>query len=218
MKTNTLIRIVYLLCLVSLASCVAPGNPAVREARGKFNSRRTIAQGTIGGALLGAAIGAAIGATQGNGDRNDIARGAAFGALAGGVAGNVYGRNVAQQRQAYAVREGALDNAIANASSTRKAASEFNHALAGQLKKARADKSTTAGTVADAQAVLSSVNREIARQRSALDSARTAGLSTRDQHRLQTEISGLEGERRQLQSNIDRLAAPASPAGLAGAR
>jgi hypothetical protein len=207
MKYLRLIRYISLLTAASVYSAgAATGDPQVRRARQKFESRNTYAQGILGGAAIGAGIGALLGALSAAARNGDIGKGAGAGALigagAGGIAGKQYADEKVRQRRAYLAREQALDNAIKNARSTRLAAREFNHVLAARLRNAQ--QQSAPGTLADARSVQSALNREIVRQRQVLAKR---DLTQEDRGKLGEEIEGLIREQQQLQSNVNRLSA-----------
>jgi hypothetical protein len=182
----------------------ATGDPTVQRARAKFESRKTYAQGITAGAVIGATIGAFIGGLYTARHGGNVGQSAGVGALLGGgagaVAGGQYADQKVKQRREYLARENALENAIKNAKSTRLAANDFNRVLAGRLRQAQ--QQSRAATLADARAVQSALNREIARQRQMLASIDT---SAPNRSALNAEIQGLVQEQRQLQSNIDRF-------------
>lgn len=205
MKSPTLFQCISLITAVALHNAsAATGDPTVRRARAKFESRNSYAQGVIGGATIGAAIGALLGGLYAASRKQNVAQGAGIGALigagTGGIAGHQYADQKVRQRREYLAREQALENAIKNSRSTRLAANDFNRVLASRLRDAR--QQSRAGTLADARAVQSALNREIARQRQTL--ANTA-MSGPNRSELSAEIQGLVKEQRQLQSNIDRF-------------
>lgn len=205
MKSPTLVRCISLVTVVSLATAnAATGDPTVRRARAKFESRKTYTQAIVGGAVIGAAIGALIGGIYAARHGGNVGQTAGLGALFGGGTGAVAGRHYAdqkvKQRREYLARENALENAIKNTKSTRLAANDFNRVLAGRLRQAQ--QQSKAGTLADARAVQSALNREIARQRRTLASL---DMSASNRSALNAEIQGLVKEQRQLQSNIDRF-------------
>ena len=205
MKSPTLFRCISLITAVALHNAdAATGDPTVRRARAKFESRNTYAQGVIGGATIGAAIGAILGGLIAASQKQNVAQGAGVGALigagTGGIAGHQYADQKVRQRREYLAREQALENAIKNSRSTRLAANDFNRVLASRLRDAR--QQSRAGTLADARAVQSALNREIARQRQTLANTVMSGPNRSE---LNSEIQGLVREQRQLQSNIDRF-------------
>jgi hypothetical protein len=205
MKSVTLVRCISLITAVALPTAnAATGDPTVRRARAKFESRKTYTQGIVGGAMIGAAIGALIGGLYAARHGGNVGQSAGFGALLGGgtgaVAGGQYADQKVKQRREYLARENALENAIRNARSTRLAANDFNRVLAGRLRQAQ--QQSKAGTLADARAVQSALNREIAHQRRTLASL---DMSASNRSALNAEIQGLMKEQRQLQSNIDRF-------------
>jgi uncharacterized protein YcfJ len=205
MKSLPLVRCISLITAVALSTAsAATGDPTVRRARAKFETRNTYAQGVIGGATIGAAIGAILGGLYAASQHQNVAQGAGVGALIGGGAGGIAGANYAdqkvRQRREYLAREQALENAIKNARSTRVAANDFNRVLTGRVRDTR--QQSRAGTLADARAVQSALNREITRQRQTL--ANTT-MSATNRSELNAEIQGLVKEQRQLQSNIDRF-------------
>ena len=95
MKPLTILNLTYSLIIgLFLSSCAAgPRNPQVAQARQQFQSRKTYAQGIIGGAILGAAIGTLNGLQVGPGgtsfDRRRAGTGALVGAGVGAVGGGV---------------------------------------------------------------------------------------------------------------------------------
>lgn len=179
------------------------GNPKVREARVQFDSRKTYTQGIVGGAIIGAALGAAIGALRGGGQ--GAVRGALIGGAAGGLTGGVVADQKVNERRGYQVKDQALDTAIQNASSTRKAAVQFNRTLASQIRTERRNSATVVGTLADARDVLATLKKEKQRQMDVLADASSRGVSPGDRAVLRREIQGLEAERQELTRNIDRL-------------
>jgi uncharacterized protein YcfJ len=205
MKSVTLVRCISLITAVALPTAnAATGDPTVRRARAKFESRKTYTQGIVGGAMIGAAIGALIGGLYAARHGGNVGQSAGFGALLGGgtgaVAGGQYADQKVKQRREYLARENALENAIRNARSTRLAANDFNRVLAGRLRQAQ--QQSKAGTLADARVVQSALNREIAHRRRTLASL---DMSASNRSALNAEIQGLMKEQRQLQSNIDRF-------------
>lgn len=210
MKSLTLVRCISLFTATALSTAsAATGDPTVRRARAKFESRNTYAQGVIGGATIGAAIGALLGGLYAASQKQNVAQGVGIGALigagTGGIAGHQYADQKVRQRREYLAREQALENAIKNARSTRLAANDFNRVLNSRVRDAW--QQSRAGTLADARAVQSALNREIARQRKALANT---GISGQNRNELNAEIQGLVREQRQLQSNIDRFL-PSTP-------
>jgi uncharacterized protein YcfJ len=202
-----LLRARWISLITAIALCnadAATSDQTVRRARAKFESRNTYAEGIIGGATIGAAIGALLGGLYAASQHQNVAQGAGVGAIIGAGTGAVAGKNYAdqkvRQRREYLAREQGLENAIKNARSTRLAANDFNRVLASRLRDAR--QQSTTGTLSDARAVQSALNREIARQRKLLASA---AMSVSNRSELNAEIQGLVKEERQLQSNIDRF-------------
>lgn len=219
MKSRHHLATVTLLCAgILLPSCASPtgGDPMVHAARGKFESRNTYTQGIVGGAVAGAALGAVAGMLL---DRDNRAQGATRGALIGGtggaVAGGVYANEKVRERQHYARAEDSLDKAIANATSTRKAAAEFNATLEGRLRGARANQKSLNATLADSRSVLNSVDRELSNQRSNLAEAQANNLTPADRNKLSNEINDLQSQKTRLQNNIRKLA-PGSPSDTPG--
>jgi hypothetical protein len=221
-NSSLLLRVAASLCMsVSFVSCVAPGSPRVSQARQEFKTRTTYLQGIGLGALGGAAIGGLTnGLKIGPGgigfNAEDAKRGAAYGAAGGAVAGGLYAHHVVEQRRQYQQAEGALDQAIAQAKSTKNATSDFNQVLASELRTLKAGDARLQGTISDANAVLRSVNGEINSKRQLLAVARSQGVSRSEQDQLRTQIDGLEGERSQLQEYIDKLARKAASPVLTG--
>lgn len=211
MKSPILVRCISLLVAVTLPTAnAATGDPNVRRARAKFESRKTYSQAITGGAVIGAAIGALIGGLYAARHGGNVGQSAGFGALLGGGTGAMAGRQYAdrkvKQRREYLARENALENAIKNARSTRLAANDFNRVLAGRLRSAQ--QHAKAGTLADARAVQSALSREIARQRRTLASI---GPTASNHSALNAEIRGLVNEQRQLQSSIERFGSSLPP-------
>jgi uncharacterized protein YcfJ len=223
MLTARLLRSTACLLVLALATgCATTGDPRVRQARGKFQTRRTYTQGIVGGAVVGALLGGAVGALLAARQRGNVGQGALRGALmgtgTGAVTGGLYASHVVRQRQAALAQEQALDTAIRNAASTRMAAASFNQTLESRLHQARRDSSRRAGTLADCNTVLRSLNREIAHQQGVLNSASQSRLSASSRSALRSELGGLESERHQLESNIDLLREPAAPPAVASGR
>ena len=218
MNKNRLTTVATAICgslLFSSCASISGGDPKVHEARGKFETRQTYAQGIVGGAVAGAAAGALIGALTGGDNRGEAAaRGAMIGAAGGGLAGGIYADEKVRQRAQYARAEDGLDKAIANAKSTRQAATSFNNTLEGRLRDVRADQNALNGTLADSRAVLKSIDRELENQRGNLANAKAANLSQNDRYKLSSEIQGLQSQKTRLERNIRRLA-PDNSAGPA---
>jgi uncharacterized protein YcfJ len=207
MKTARLIRCIFLVTAIAFnnANAKPPSDPTVRRAREKFDSRRTYAEGVTAGATIGAVVGGILGGIYAATHNGNVPQAAGVGALigagAGGIAGHEYADQKVRQRREYLARETALNNAIKNAKSTRLATQDFNRVLAGRIRNVQ--QQSKASTLADARAVQSAVEREIARQRNTL--ARSS-LSESDRNSLNAEINALTKEQRQLQANIDRFA------------
>ncbi len=217
MLTPRILRpLTALLLAAFLGGCATGGDPAVHHARGKFETRKTYAEGIGGGAIIGAVGGALLGGVLAAATHRNVGQGVLSGAIIGSVGGaalgGAYASHVVHEREAAAGQEAALNRAIKNASSTRAAAAEFNATVHQQIGRARSNSALREHTLADAQAVLGSVNREITHQRQSLAQAQSSGFSAESRQALQAEIEGLEAERHQLESSIDILHhAPPAP-------
>ena len=219
MKLDHSLRLALCCALaLQLSGCATatPRTARVHQARNTFQSRVTYAQGIGLGAIAGAALGAALGGLDMRGGQfrwnpNGAATGALIGGGTGAVLGGGYAYQKVQQRRQYQQIEGALDKAIGRASAARREASRFNSVLAGELRSVRADAQSSRAALADARAVSSSLDGEIRTQRSNLSQARALGVSQNERGRLQTEITGLQAERAQLNGYIDRLAPTGRP-------
>lgn len=188
----------------------------VHQARNQFQSKVTYVQGIGLGAVIGAVAGAALGGLQVGGGRvgwnpRGAATGAAIGGLSGGTLGGLYAHQKVQQRRYYQGVEGTLDEAIARASTARREATQFNEVLSEELRSVRADARSQRAALNDARAVAQSLNGEIRQQQSNLAQARNLGVSPAERDRLESEIVGLQAERRQLEGYIDRLAPTRRP-------
>ena len=191
----------------ALVSCAAPGDPKVSQARDKFESRNTYAEGIGIGAAGGAAAGALIGGFS-NGKKfeaNRAAIGAGAGAVAGAATGGAYANQKVQERRAYQRADTGLENAIAQAKSTKKAAAKFNVVLAAEVRKTKAGDADLEGTIHDAEKVLGSIQKEVANQKETLQQAREQGISLTARNELRREIDALGDEESQLNTSIARL-------------
>lgn len=205
--------------LILMVSCAetGSGDPQVRSAKQQFKSRKTYAQGIIGGGLLGAGIGAISGGLTGEGswDKDRAKKGAVGGGIVGMIGGGIYANQKVRERERYVQLEQNLDVAIKNAQSTRKAASDFNRVLEGRLASVKRDQKVLRGTLADASAVVNSVNQEIDTQTINLSNAQAARLPTQDRKKLESEIGDLKNIRNRLNSNINKLSRESKKAPVA---
>jgi outer membrane lipoprotein SlyB len=206
-----------------MASCAAPSGPGpakVRQARRDFDSRsqlkttNTYTQGIVGGAILGAAAGALIGGYTGGGGFNK--QRALHGGLIGGAGGGVLGYKVAdekvKQRAKYLAMEKNLDNALANARSSKDKAIRFRSALREELRTTKANSRERSAMIADARSVVAGLDRDIRIQRDAYEAAKQSRVNSRDAYQLRQEIQSLEGQKRALEADM-RKWEPADPDG-----
>lgn len=118
------------------------------------DQRKTVTQGTAGGAILGALAGGIIGNQRGN-----AGAGALIGGLAGGLAGNVFGQGVANKKAAAVVVDVNLDVYIKDARDANRSARATVRSLRSQLSslKSQVARARASGD----QAALSSAKSQL---------------------------------------------------------
>jgi uncharacterized protein YhaN len=94
---------------------------------------KTVSQGAGIGAAAGAALGALFGQLAGR-DTKSTMLGAIIGGTIGAIAGGTYGEHVVYKKSQYASREDYLDACIASANQVNRQASQFNYALANEIR------------------------------------------------------------------------------------
>jgi hypothetical protein len=203
-------QVALLIVVIACVSCAAvgPRNPNVAHAKRTFETRKTYAQGILGGAAIGAIGGVFSGFRPGRDggyvfDKDQAVQGAAAGAAIGAVAGGMQAHRVVQARQDAAARAQLLENAISQARSTRGAASDFNRTLSREVAAMRKGDEAVAGTLADARAVLGEVQSDLAASRYRLTTAQAVSSAQRQQ--LAAQVNGLEGEKSELVGLINLL-------------
>lgn len=148
-----------------------------RGSQQKFQNdqRKTVTQGTAGGAILGALAGGIIGHQQGN-----AGAGALIGGLAGGLAGNAFGQGVANKKAAAVVVDVNLDVYIQEARSANRSAKATVRSLRGQLSSlksqvARARASGDRAALSSAKSQLRIMQSQASSEEKSLDSAISRG-------------------------------------------
>lgn len=168
------------------------------------DSAKTKTQGTTIGVIGGALAGGAIGLLTGK-DLKSALIGAASGAAMGGLAGYAWGASVVKAKEAYASTEAylhanieQLDTRISQARDTNAALQKDIAALRSEHKKM--DAAQYATTQKQLQSNLSLMDQDISTAKTAMQDASGDELKA-----LQSMVSNLEAEKKELSSNVRLL-------------